>query len=273
MSVSKASMDRYSDPTFVGAYVEAEWGDKLDVSGSIPSHPSDVFDPPCFSTFYKEVAEFAQRELKNQTVETACDIGCSIGRFLYEFCIVFPDVKDLVGVEPSEVFTDYARKFLLRSEKADIRWIPLPQTQVTSNYVPLNETFLSQVDLGEKLRKRVEIVTGLGENTPRPDGYFDALFCLNVIDRHPNPKALVRALERFLKTEGRFFLASPMDWDERFTDREYWVDDLAELFSKAEWEKQAETNLRYPFRYALRHQNNYVSQVVCMKRNPTTSKS
>lgn len=264
MSVSKASLERYSDPTFVGAYLEAEWGDRL--KAFLPPTPSAKFNEPCFSEFYGEVAEFALDTIGTQIIETVCDIGCSTGRLIYELCQRFSAITDIVGVEPSPVFTDYARKFLLKAKTDQSDWIPIPDTQLKPTYIKLNEEFFNSVAIEEDRRTVVDIFTGLGEDTPRPEKYFDVLFCLNVVDRHPNPEALVKRLGRLLKHKGSFFLASPMDWDKRFTAREYWTDDLTQLFPEGEWEKRKETDLLYPFRYAMRHKTNYVSQVVCMKR-------
>lgn len=266
MSVAEASMERYADPTYVGAYLEAEWGDKLQDGGLLPAPPLDKLCKPCLSEFYREVAEFAQAVIGDTQINTVCDIGCSTGRFLYELFQSFPLMKDLIGVEPSPVFTDYARKFLLREGDAKLAWIPLPKSHVKPTYVKLNEKFFDSIEIEENQRNSLEIFTGLGESTPRPEKHFDVLFCLNVVDRHPNPKVLVEMLGGLLKEGGLFFLASPMDWDKRFTAPEQWVEDLSRLFNDNQWEKKDDTDVLYPFRFSNRHQTNYVSQVVCMTK-------
>jgi SAM-dependent methyltransferase len=267
MGVAEASAERYADPTFVGAYLEAEWGDLLDQHKLMPEQASETLCKPCTSHFYKEVAEFAHGELgDSKFVKTACDVGCSTGRFLYEFSKQFQRVTDLLGVEPSEVFTDYARRFLLKQESALSDWIPLPGTPLKPTYVKLTRKFLDSIKIGGEQRKALEIFTGAGEDTPRPEKYFDALFCLNVVDRNPDPKTLIERLGRLVAQGGFFFLASPMDWDKRFTPGEFWVDDLSLLFEKGQWEKTNERDVKYPFRYTARRATDYISQVVCMRK-------
>lgn len=266
MTIAQASIERYSDPTYVGAYLEAEWGDKLRVSKLLPESPLDKLCGPCISEFYREVIDFTRKVIETTHVETMCDIGCSTGRLLYEFISVFPPMKDVLGVEPSQVFTDYGRKFLLKIGDANLEWIPLPNSRIKPTYIKLNEEFFNSIKIEENKRSALDIFTGIGENIPRPEKHFDLLFCLNVIDRHPSPKVLVDRLGKLLRKGGFFFLASPMDWDKRFTESEHWVDDLGRLFNEEEWEKKRAIDLLYPFRHTLRHKTNYVSQVVCMTR-------
>jgi SAM-dependent methyltransferase len=266
MTVAQASADRYSDPTFVGAYLEAEWGDKLQECSLLAKSHLDELCAPCISGFYREVAQFAQELVGETQIDKICDIGCSTGRFLYEFSRLFPPMKDVLGVEPSPIFTDYARKFLLKEKRDELKWIPLPNSPTNPTYIELNGEFFESIEIEEQKRAALNIFTGMGESTPRPENHFDLLFCLNVIDRHPTPKAFIEKLGRLLGKGGFFFLASPMDWDKRFTEPEHWVDDLAQLFNERGWEKKRATDLLYPFRYTIRHKTIYASQVVCMTR-------
>ncbi len=263
MSVAEASRERYSDPVRVGEYMEAEWGDKIAAHVPTPATPEKLFGP-CISTFYQDVAEFAREVLAGAEIKNACDIGCATGRFLYELVRLFPPLKDLVGVEPSPVFTDYARKFLLRRGDTLSDWIPLPGSHVKPAYVKLTREFYDSVAVAEDATKVIDIYTGMGEDTPRPEEHFDVLFCLNVVDRHPNPKARVGRLGQLLREGGSFFLASPMEWDRRFTPPELWVEDLSLLFAEGRWEKKGVRDIAYPFRQTARYKTEYVSQVLCM---------
>jgi len=264
MGVAEASAERYADPMRVGAYLEAEWGDKL--SRLMPPPSSGKLFAPCASSFYREVAEFAREVVGGREVETACDVGCATGRFLYEFSTLFPRLTDLLGVEPSHVFTDYARKFLLGEGDGLSDWAPVPGSPVAPAYIKLTEDFFASVRVGGDAAKTLSVFTGMGEDTPRPEKHFDVLTCLNVVDRHPNPSSLVKTLGRLLKEGGLFFIASPMDWDKRFTPPEHWVADLSELFEKGGWEKAGERDIEYPFRYTARRMALFVSQVVCMRK-------
>lgn len=265
MSVAEASMERYSNPMRVGAYMEAEWGDKISAHVQTPATPEKLFGP-CISSFYRDVAEYAREILAGTEITTACDIGCATGRLLYELLHLFPGLTDVVGVEPSPIFTDYARKFLLRQRDTQSDWIPLPGSPIKPTYVKLTQAFYDSVAVAEDATQALNIYTGMGENTPRPANYFDVLFCLNVVDRHPNPRALVERLGQLLREGGLLFLASPMEWDKRFTPREFWVDDLSLLFAADGWERIDMRDIAYPFRHTPRYKTDYVSQVLCMKR-------
>jgi len=265
MGVAEASAERYSDPMHVGAYLEAEWGDKLRHLMP-PSPDSGKLFEPCTSSFYREVAEFAREAIGERNIETACDVGCATGRFLYEFSRLFPRLTDLLGVEPSPVFTDYARKFLLGEGDALSDWVPVPGSPVRPVYIKLSEDFFASVRVGEDAARALSVFTGMGEDAPRPEEYFDVLFCLNVVDRHPNPGSLVKRLGTLLQDGGLFFIASPMDWDRRFTPREHWVGELSELFDKGGWEQAGVRDIEYPFRYTVRYMPEYISQVVCMRK-------
>lgn len=265
MSVAEASMERYSNPMRVGAYMEAEWGDKISTHVQTPATSEKLFGP-CISKFYRDVAEYAQEVLTGAEITTACDIGCATGRLLYELVNLFPGLTDVVGVEPSPVFTDYARKFLLRQGDTRSDWVPMPSSPTKPAYVKLTQEFYDSVAVAGNAAQALNIYTGMGEDTPRPENYFDVIFCLNVVDRHPNPRALVEKLGLLLREGGLFFLASPMEWDKRFTPRELWVEDLSLLFAASWWEKKYVRDIAYPFRHTARYKSEYISQVLCMKR-------
>jgi SAM-dependent methyltransferase len=212
------------------------------------------------------VAEYAREVLTGVEITTACDIGCATGRLLYELVHLFPGLTDVVGVEPSPVFTDYARKFLLRQGNTRSDWVPVPGSPTRPAYVKLTQGFYDSVAVVGEAAQALDIYTGMGEDTPRPDNYFDVLFCLNVVDRHPSPQALVERLGHLLREGGFFFLASPMEWDKRFTPQELWVEDLSLLFAAGRWEKKDVRDIAYPFRQTARYKTEYVSQVLCMKR-------
>ena len=104
------------------------------------------------------------------------------------------------------------------------------------------------------------------ESTPRPRTYFDILFCLNVIDRHPNPPNIINCLRNLLKKQGILFLASPLDWDNDITPPSFWVDDLKKCLENTKWEIIDRKDFEYGFRYSARKKINFVSQVICARR-------
>lgn len=111
------------------------------------------------------------------------------------------------------------------------------------------------------------IYQGFAEEVPRPAGYFDLMTCLNVIDRHNNPSALVKTLYDLLNLNGILVLSSPMEFKEAFTpDKERWVRDLNVLFSNSEWFSINEDNIPYQIRLSRRELVCYNSQVVIKQK-------
>ncbi len=115
-------------------------------------------------------------------------------------------------------------------------------------------------------KTRFEIFIEMGESVSRPKKYWDILFCLNVIDRHPNPTNLIECLRDLLKNEGILFLASPLDWDKNFTSSELWVEDTKSYLSDTVWEVVESKDLKYIFHYSTRKIIQYISQVICAKK-------
>lgn len=217
------SADRYSSVAFSMRYLDAEWTDLL--------FPGRTFADQGFrqGRFYMEVAELAHDWTKATGCEVSrvCDVGGATGRMSLELARGFPALADQVMVEPSGEFCRWARR-LLRHAEFD-GWIPLPGDFGQPEYVRLDPDSLPAA-------VPVTIHRVTAARVPRPTGYFDLITCLNVADRVPNPAALVRSLRRLLRPSGLLVLASAHHYEETFTPRERWVQDLRELLDPAEWD-------------------------------------
>jgi hypothetical protein len=112
----------------------------------------------------------------------------------------------------------------------------------------------------------VSIQTQTIEQAVLPDGSFQLVTCLNVIDRHPEPRKLVHRLHKILASEGLLVIASPLDFLERITPRCHWVTDLGALFETPGWERVGQTDLALDVRTSNRSWTRYVSQVVGMAK-------
>jgi len=58
---------------------------------------------------------------------------------------------------------------------------------------------------------------------PFSDGAFDTVIALNLIDRVPDPAAIVDELGRLVSADGILIVASPFTWLAEFTPREQWM--------------------------------------------------
>lgn len=225
--LADASVDRYSSVAFSSRYLDAEWTDLL-FPGRLAGRlfADQGFGP---GRFYLEVAELTRDWAKATGCEVSrvCDVGGATGRMSLELTRRFPALADQVMVEPSGELCRWARRLLLQA--AFDGWIPLPGDCGQPEYVRLDPDWMP-----EAVAVSIHRVTAA--RVPRPAGYFDLITCLNVADRVPNPAALVRALRRLLRPSGLLVLASAHHYEETFTPRERWVEDLGELLDPAEWD-------------------------------------
>ena len=101
---------------------------------------------------------------------------------------------------------------------------------------------------------------------PRSDSYFDALTCLNLVDRHEDPLGLVEHLWRLLKPGGFLLLSSPFDWRESYTPKKAWVNDLCALLPPEKWRVLATCDEFYDIRHSSRYVVRHLSQVVAAQK-------
>lgn len=110
-----------------------------------------------------------------------------------------------------------------------------------------------------------------GEETPRPDGYFDLMVSCNVIDRHKEPHGFVERLSRFVRPGGLLVLATPFDFKVEFTpDKSNWVRDIRELLPEG-WEPMADGEAAYTHRFHSYSYPAYVCQVLAASASKATA--
>jgi SAM-dependent methyltransferase len=261
MTDTDANRDKYGQIWLVAGYLESEWSDFLfkpsKTSGPSPSNPlTDKAQP----NFYKQIGQFVYEVVtaENLEPERYCDAGGSTGRTLYEISNRITSLNELVLVEPSASFCEWARKMLCRSD--DLGWVPMVEDWT-------KPTYDKAADRPKAVTKNVDIFEGVVENLPRPKEHFDLITCLNVADRHSDPVALVKCLYEFLKPGGLLIFSSPMEFEDKFTpDKTKWVVDLNKLFEDTEWNRIREENYLYDFRYYSRKLIRYNSQVLAMRK-------
>ena len=265
MAASEANEERYSSPHYIATYLHAEWGDIL----YPPDHPalgSSVLWQNNSAAggpghFYTTSASLAHSWAAEKSIECAriCDIGGGTGRMCYELARRFTGLRELVLVEPSAQFCTWSRRLLLGDPKFD-GWIPVPDGFESPSYIQVPANLpLTVAD--------VVIYNVRAEDTPRPAGYFDMITCLNVIDRVSHPVQMVKTIGAMLRPGGLLVLASPLHFEEQFTERSAWVQDLKELFDPERWRiDEREADVRYTFLHYRRRLNCYLSQVVAAEK-------
>ncbi|NEP56572.1 MAG: methyltransferase domain-containing protein [Symploca sp. SIO2G7] len=261
MTDSKSS---YTQEWRMAAYLEAEWSDFLFGSSKIDDTSFDPLVSHVHPSFYQEIASLTKQCLEEKGIlpQRYLDIGGSTGRTVYEMYHCLSSLNEIVLVEPSSKFCEWSRKLLLKSD--DLGYVPVVCTPQKPDYAkPLNRPKPLQKSPAEL----IYIYEAFAESVPRPREYFDLITCLNVLDRHPNPKSLIQILHNLLTPSGVVVFASPMDSDDTYTpDRSQWISNLNSLFEDRFWDAVADTNVFYEFRYSNRKFTRFSSQVVVKQK-------
>jgi SAM-dependent methyltransferase len=199
---------------------------------------------------------------------------------MYELNKLFknaPPLEELLLVEQSATFCQWARRLLVsgsesewwapRGDSDQEWWVPFPRYPERAHF--------ARVDV-KSLRDRLPILSnlriccGLGEETPRPDEYFDVVVCLNVVDRHPNPTRFVREIARLVKVGGLLVLGSPFDFSAEFTpQKSEWVHDLESLIPGG-WPRTGKSELAYVHRIHRLRFPSYFCQLLGARRPQIT---
>jgi len=258
------SKSNYTQEWRMAAYLEAEWSDFLFGSSKIDDTSFDPLISHVYPSFYQEIARLTKQWLGEKEIlpQKYLDVGGSTGRTMYEIYHCLSSLNELVLVEPSSKFCEWSRKLLLKSD--DLVSIPVVCTPQKPDYA---KSLNRPNPLQESQSKLICIYEAFAESVPRPKEYFDLITCLNVLDRHPNPKSLIQILHDLLTSSGMLVFASPMDFDDIYTpDRSQWVSNLNSLFEDKLWNTVADTNVFYDFRYSNRQFTRFSSQVIAKQK-------
>lgn len=262
-----ATDEDYATPERLAIYLEIGWSDflfeppraKLPDNGLPYPNPRIDVVPPDFPL---AVAKLARSWTRGLSLEpgSLCDVGGATGRTLFELARQFPDCEELVLLEPSERFCDWARRLLLSD--SDLPKVPLVDCVGRPRWVSPK----TRPPALPRANERLAVVNETLERY-RPQGGFDLVTCLNVVDRHPSPAAVVSDIGRLMNDGGLLLLSCPFDFrDESTPDIEARIDDLNALFvANSSWSHVGEDELFYEFRSHATSWTRFSSQVVGMR--------
>ena len=163
-------------------------------------------------------------------------------------------------VEPSRTFCDWAARLLLSED--DLPEIPV----VDVPGAPVWQAARSRPAPLAPGRVRIACET---LEAHRPDGRYDLITCLNVVDRHPDPRSVVEAMESLIGAGGLLVLSCPFDFQDDITPKAARVDDLHDLFAgRGGWTPVGNGTLFYEFRAHRRNWTRLSSQIIGMTWRP-----
>lgn len=249
---------RWNTDLYTSIYFEAEWWDKL-----LPFCATENIDlqmtlSPHSSPYYRNVANFINENIPD-IGKTICDVGCGAGRFIYEFDKCYDKHFLIDAVEPSSKMCQFIYSLLIKNEK--IEYIPIINTPDSFIRIPVIIDSFNDF----KIRSSLFLHNIPFEELKTPYKY-DCIFCLNVIDRHPQPLRLINQLQQRVSPNGYLCIATPFDWQEKFTEKENWIDDLKPLFNER-WQIIAEKDFYYAFRFHSRKEVSFNSSLIILQLN------
>jgi SAM-dependent methyltransferase len=245
----------------VTRYVEAEWGDfipdrtKSDSSALLPFGARTL-------PFYKRIREIV-RDVRKTAPKRIFDAGAGTGRTAYELCLEFPDAEFVAG-EKSGEFVRLARSILLGEDRPP--FLPIngsSDRKVT--YVPFPSALQEVANQISERSAALTYIETAAEDLRYPDGYFDLVLALNVVDRVPDPGAFIEGVARYVAKGGVFILATPYDWDSSSAPKEKHIHSLADAVP-AGFKFRSSEHVAYNFRRDCYSEINYRTEVVVFER-------
>ena len=254
----------YATPERLAIYLEIGWSDFLlktprdSISDTGLLYPNPLFDrvPPNFPLAVATLARSWARDIALDA-KSFCDVGGATGRTTFEIARQFSGLQQLVLVEPSERFCEWAHRLL--SSDCKLPEIPLVDRVSFPRWVAPK----TRPPPIPRAKERLTIVNETLERY-RPQQGFDLVTCLNVVDRHPRPVDVVNSIGGLMNDGGLLVLSCPFDFDEKSTpDVGMWIDDLNALFVGASsWSHVGEDDVFYEFRSHNRSWTRFSAQVV-----------
>ena len=265
MNVVRADLADYEAQARAAMYLTAEWGDYLpQANPQMASWLSRIFGAHPTIQFYREVTAFAGPYMKDG--DAVLDIGSATGRLLFELSKSPVHFSSLTGCELSKQFSDYAKSILLGVQPhKDIKILtdsssvfqvePFPYAV----FAPVRDVCAAQ---------RLSIANEDIDAFVKKRQKFDTVFCLNVIDRHPSPKSLARALKSLVSPSGVLCVVCSFDWRTNISPKKEHVESLDDLFDRSSWTRLAVKEIDYVVAQHGHHVHAYRAQAGLFRPAP-----
>lgn len=246
-------------------YITAEWGDYLpQANPQMASWVSRIFGAHPTIQFYREVAAFAGPFMKDG--DAVLDIGSATGRLLFELSKSPVRFSALTGCELSKQFSDYARAILLGERlHKDIYLLTDSPSAIHVEAFP-DAVFAPVRDVCAT--QRLSIVNENIDAFVKKRQQFDTVFCLNVIDRHPRPKSLAKALRSLVSPSGVLCVVCSFDWRTNISPKKEHAEALDDLFDGRSWTRLAVKEIDYVIAQHGHHAHAYRAQAGLFRPAP-----
>lgn len=260
-----AELTNYEAQARAAMYITAEWGDYLpQANPNMAKWLSRIFGTHPTIQFYREVAAFAGPFMKDG--DAVLDIGSATGRLLFELAKSPVRFSSLTGCELSKQFSEYARSILLgeRPHKDICLLTDSPSFfQVEAFpyavFAPVRDVCATQ---------RISIANENIDAFAKKRQKYDAVFCLNVIDRHPSPQSLMKTLRNLVSPSGVVCVVCSFDWRTNISSKKEHGEVLDDLFDGRSWTRLAVKEMDYVIAQHGHHVHAYRAQAGLFRPAP-----
>lgn len=158
---------------------------------------------------YRTVGDILQRTLRGSRPRWLLDVGCGPGRTLIDSAIAFPGAR-VVGIDGNGGALTVAYAIAL--------------LQGTAAEIDMRRWGFDSLFIEGRALKNVRLLQADAERLPfrTPQSWpgFDAVTCVNMLDRADDPDAVLDELSRVTRPGGWLILTTPLNW--RQADGRYW---------------------------------------------------
>lgn len=255
--------DFYLDERGLASYFECSWLDKFrELGNTTPLTSASGCIPEEFigSKFFTNVANLVFDNARDNlsASQDMLEIGPALGRICYQTLQRFPSITSVTVVEPSKRLIENFRKLLVEGQLTSFPYIhslrELMHIDVDSRGIADDCSHVDFTLINEPMQS---------DTVKRQ---FDLVYCLNVIDQAATPAEIVNAAMACTKTTGVLVLACSYQWSKKHLENlEDAVSDINQYFDSS-WEKIADADFDYKFRFNERFSQLFCSHVVMYRK-------
>lgn len=164
------------------------------------------------ANFLRELVHRCITHLEPQGRRRALDLGCALGRASFELAESFDEV----------IAVDLSERFIAAAKHLQAKGTYCYQLMEEGDLLSEKCVRLADYSFAEVV-DNIKFMQGNVLELNEDIGKFDLILAANLIDRLPDPEKFLSDVHHYMMTDGVLVIASPYDWQERFTPKPKWL--------------------------------------------------